>query len=366
MKPTPLKVLLISRAWPPVVGGIEKHNAEIARALSLVADVDVIANPRGKKWLPLFFIYALLVSLVKIRRCDVVLLGDGVLAPLGFLLKRVGRKPVVCVLHGLDITYDHPVYQSLWINRFLPVMDRYIAVGNETIRQGVKRGLDQQRFVFIGNGVEVFSVNKPVVMPVRLAALIEGPGKGPVILTLGRLVRRKGVEWFVRHVMPLMPVDVCYLVAGDGRERSSIERAIMECGLQGRVIMLGAVSEEEKAYLFYRADIFVQPNIKVDGDMEGFGLVVLEAAASGCVVVASALEGLQDAIHDGCNGWLVESGNAEAYAEKLQALLSRPDDLTGFGQLASVYVQQHFSWQGAALKYLQVLEESCQWAGAAR
>jgi hypothetical protein len=66
-----------------------------------------------------FFPYAVLMSLLNLRKVDIVILGDGVCAPVGWALKRVSKKPVVCVLHGLDITWQNTLYQAFWVKFFL-------------------------------------------------------------------------------------------------------------------------------------------------------------------------------------------------------------------------------------------------------
>jgi glycosyltransferase involved in cell wall biosynthesis len=353
----PLKVLFISRAYPPVIGGIEKQNHEIAQALGKIAHVEIIANRRGKKFLPFFLVFAFFRMLTILPKVDVVLLGDGVLAVLGYVIKQLSAKPVVCIIHGLDITFPQAIYQRLWLQRFLPALDKYIAVGNETIRQAELRGLDRSKMVFIGNGVSHIR-SMAHYQRGDLQSLTGSSLNGKVMLTLGRLVRRKGVEWFICEVMPLLPNDITYIIAGDGREFENIEEAIKSHHLTGRVICLGAVTEQQKQLLLNTVDLFVQPNIPVEGDMEGFGLVVLEAAMAGRVVVASALEGLQDAIHEGRNGFLLPAGDAQAYQQTIRRLLQDTQALQGLGEAAAHYVREHFSWDCVAQSYLKVLQEA--------
>ncbi|HHH12286.1 MAG TPA: hypothetical protein ENJ77_00225, partial [Candidatus Moranbacteria bacterium] len=101
-----LRLLFLSRAWPPIIGGIENQNAALAAALAEITPTTVIANRRGKKFLPVFLPLAGLSVLLTLPRYDAILLGDGVLAPLGALVKKLSsRVKVFCVVHGLDITY---------------------------------------------------------------------------------------------------------------------------------------------------------------------------------------------------------------------------------------------------------------------
>ena len=107
------------------------------------------------------------------------------------------------------------------------------------------------------------------------------PDGAVVLLTLGRLVRRKGARWFTRHVLPGLAPDITYLVAGDGPEANPIRVAAVQAGLGDRVLLLGRVDDDTRELLLRGADLFVQPNIRVPGDIEGFGLVTIEASMRG-------------------------------------------------------------------------------------
>jgi glycosyltransferase involved in cell wall biosynthesis len=350
-----LRVLFISRAFPPVIGGIEQQNLEVSRALGELCAVSLIVNRHGKRFLPLFLPYALFRALLAARRVDVILLGDGVLAVVGYLLKLLTGRPVACIIHGLDITYPNRTYQRLWTGFFIPRLDRLIAVGNETIRRGTSLGIDEQLFRFIPNGVS----QPRNTAPTSRRALEELAGRalpGTVMLTLGRLVKRKGVAWFIEHVMPTLDPGISYLVVGTGRDEQAIRDAIEHSGTAGRVLFLGQVSGPQKCLLFESADIFVQPNIAVAGDMEGFGMVVLEAAAHGLPVLAARLEGLQDAIVDGQSGVLVTSGDPAAFRNVIHEWHHHPQQRRQFGAQARAYVLANCTWHAVARQYLAILE----------
>ena len=351
-----MKILFISRAWPPVIGGIERQNHAVATELGHITDLDVIANRHGKRALPLFLPYAMLRALICLHKYDAVLLGDGVLGVIGYTLKLVSCKPVACIVHGLDLTYENCIYQRLWIKLFLPRLDLLIAVGNETIRKGTELGIPPDRFVFVPNGVAA-PKQLPVYSRQDLEKFLRRKISGPVLLTLGRLVKRKGIAWFVNEVVPLLDKDVTYIIAGDGNDMESIVGAIAAHKLQNRVILTGRVTELERELLFRTADIFIQPNIPVKGDIEGFGLVVLEAASYGLVVLASALEGLNDAINHGKNGYLIQTGNAEIFRQSIESLLTQPENRIAFGQAARKYILENQTWPMIASRYHHILQE---------
>ena len=92
------------------------------------------------------------------------------------------------------------------------------------------------------------------------------------------------------------------------------------------MLILGQVDGELRDALFTGADLFIMPNVVVPGDMEGFGLVAIEAAAAGALVVASELEGIRDAVIDGETGVLVAPGDASTFVERITALVNHASD----------------------------------------
>jgi len=355
-----MRILFISRAYPPIVGGLEKHNRELARHLSKIADTKIIANRGGKIYLPIFLPYVSIRSLFLMRRHDVLLLGDGVLAIAGYLVKLVygQRKKVVCICHGLDLTYALTLYRWLWVRVFIPRLDRLVAVGKETIKAGILEKIPENKFVFIPNGInpdENFSVHSKTELEKIIDEKLAGKR---VILTCGRLVKRKGVAWFIRNVLPKLEENIIYVVLGDGPDKKNILAAISAAKLEKKVRFLGYQPDRIKNILLNTCDIFVQPNIKVRGDMEGFGISVIEATTCKLPVVVANLEGLRDAIQDGRNGFLVESGNADAWANKINELLSNDEFRKDFGEKARKFTIENYSWENVAKRYLRAIGET--------
>lgn len=354
------KILFISRAFPPIVGGIENQNYELSASLPEHAEVKTIANRFGKKALPLFLPWMMIYTLLFSSRYDAILLGDGVLGVVGWWIKKFfPQKRVICVVHGLDITYESPLYQKYWIGHFLPLLDLYIAVGNQTRDICTDKGLSPERVVFVPNGVSSEKFISYEGDSEDLATLLGKSTHGKqFILTSGRLARRKGVAWFVENVLPELPQNVSYVVAGDGPDRKNIEAAIEKSGMESRVHLLGYVSDEERLMLFHKCDLFVQPNIVVEGDIEGFGISVIEAAVSGIPVVASHLEGLKDAIKDRENGFSVASGDMPAWRSKVLEVLGDDFDRQAFGLRAQDYVIKHYNWETIAHTYVDVITKT--------
>jgi glycosyltransferase involved in cell wall biosynthesis len=351
-----VKLLFISRAYPPAIGGLEIHNRAIHEALQHKIHVEAIINRKGKKALFWFIPFAAIKALILASRYDVILLGDGVLSTVGWFIKRLRpATPVACIIHGLDITYTNPIYQSIWGKIFLPQMDKIIAVSSATANEAMKRGIPEAKITVIPNGIapEFHQHHKNRK---KLEELLHTDTSHKIVLlTIGRLVKRKGVDWFIKRVMPEIKNQCIYLIAGNGPEYKNINKSIEDNNLSSSVYCFGLVSEELKSFLFSNADLFIQPNIKVKGDMEGFGIAVLEANMHNLPVLGSKLEGLQDSIIENQNGWLAEPENAGDYIHKINELSKRVEILRRDGDKAKDFCLRHFRWERIADKYLAVI-----------
>ncbi len=348
------------------------QNYGIANALSKITETKIIANKYGKKMLPVFLPWVVLKSLFLLFKYDIVLFGDGVLAPIGVFLKFFyPKKKFISIIHGLDITFAHKksllgkIYRTINIPS-LKKLDKLIMVGNETINQAIKIGILKERCVFIPNGLEINEICANYDRS-DLKKLLDINLEGKRIMFRGgRIVKHKGVEWFIRNVMPKLPENYILAVAGgtvaaktagDENNYPNCVKAVNEFGLKDRVKFFINLPRKDIKILFNACDVFIQPNIKVHGSMEGFGITAIEGAACGRVVLASNIEGLKDAIKDGENGILLESGNAEMWAGKVKEVLEDDNFRKEFGQKAQNFVKENFTWDKISKKYLEEIEK---------
>lgn len=351
-----MNILFISRAYPPVTGGIENQNYELSVWLARFASVTTLANHHGKKALPVFLPYIIVRTLLTAHRYDIVLLGDGVLSIVGFFLKACyPKKAAVSIVHGLDLTYRNSFYQALWVKHFLPSLDGLIAVSRETRATAIAKNIPEEKIVVIPNGIEPGALQGRYERKDLEKLLGEDLADKQVLLTTGRLVKRKGAEWFIRAVLPQLPVSVIYVLAGAGAEEENIRTALRETSAEGRVRILGRVSDADRNLLLNTADIFIQPNIRVPGDMEGFGIAVIEATACKRPVIASNLEGLKDALCQNESGILVEPENAGAFEEAILRLINNEDERRALGERALHYTETHYHWNIIARLYVEAL-----------
>lgn len=356
------RILFITRKYPPSIGGMQKLSYQLTAEIGKLTEAFIISWGYSQILLPFFLPYALLKAIIIIlkEKSDLVHLGDPVLSPLGLIIKSVFRLPVVVNVHGLDITFPNRFYQFV-VPKCLKQMDKLICISAQTREECLKRGISAEQCVIIPIGIEVDDYRPSSQEKGKIEALI---GKNiddiKILLTVGRLVKRKGVASFIARVLPQIirvHPDVHYLVVGEGPERCSIEAQVRALGLEDKVSILGRVDGRTLKAIYHLSDIFIMPNISVKGDFEGFGLVALEACAAGLCVVVSKLEGIQDAVIHGQNGFLVSPDDIDSYVEIILNLLEDEQKRKHCGNKARDFVLRNYNWEKISHQYLKVFQQ---------
>lgn len=309
---------------------------------------------------PLFALLVIPRALWLSRRFDVIYLGDPMLAAAGWLVKVIWRRPVAVTVHGLDIVYPHPLYQ-LYLRLFFRSFDCYFPIG-AAVASCLNKLNISGRITQLKPPLTADYFDSSLTRADLLALLarhgldlsLRATAPSPIFLfTVGRLVPRKGHAWFITRVMPALPPHVHYLVAGAGPQTKSLRTFITDNHLEDRVHLLGRVSVSDLRILYNTVDAFIQPNIHVSGDIEGFGLVVLEAAACQLPVFAAAVDGLPDAVIPGQNGQLLPAADDQAWINALQPLVARPYRVPQ----ARTFTLQTFGWPAYLQSMLAVLAD---------
>lgn len=351
-------ILFITRTYPPIRGGMEQLSYDITTEVGKLTRTKVITNRYGKKFLPIFFVTATIQGLFTAKNYDVVHIGDPVLCLIGWMIKKVTRKPVAVEVHGLDILYPSKIYQW-YLKKFFSGTDLYICISNY-VASLVNEKFPGNNTVVITPGIkDVFY--EPSIKHDDLEKYLGSKITNKrILLTVGRLIKRKGVEWFITNVLPKLPENIIYVVIGNGPEKEKIDQAIKKTNQQNKVIFLHDVPREKVKLLYNTADLFIMPNIEVKNDAEGFGLVAVEAASCKLPIIAAKLEGITDAVIDDQNGILVESENADAFADKINSLLQNENVRKEFGKKAREFTMQNFAWPKIAQQYMDKFSEICE------
>ncbi len=369
-------LLLITRNFPPLWGGMERLNWHMAAELAKSFNVRVI-GPTGAAehapagvavreaalkplWRFLWQAARLAWQEARAWQPDVVLAGSGLTAPLALLAARACNARSAVYVHGLDLTVPHPVYRLLW-RPALRRIDTVIANSHATAELARGIGIAPERTRVVHPGVEIPAPDAEARQRFRAKHGIAPDA--PLLLSAGRLTARKGLLEFVREVLPLIAErrpGVVLAIVGDtpsnalyaqAQTPQAIQPAADAAGVGDRLRFLGKVSEEELAAAYFAADVHVFPVREIPGDPEGFGMVAVEAAAHGLPTVAYATGGVVEAVAEGQSGHLVPPGDEQAFARAVLDVLS--------GSLAAASCRayaQGFAWERFVGRLIETLE----------
>ncbi|PSQ98635.1 MAG: glycosyltransferase family 4 protein [Bacteroidetes bacterium QS_9_68_14] len=370
-----MRLLFVSHSFPPPgrplanLGGMQRVAVELHEALAAHPAVELRSELLRTSWRwthwrtgPFLARAAWrLWQAARRRAVDAVLFSSMVTATLAWTLRRVFRENGVAtgaIAHGRDVTLAVAPYQWM-LPRVFASLDRVFPVSRATGEAARTRGAE--RVTVVPNGVDTARFSAPADPPAARRELLdtfdaERSEPATLLCSVGRHVERKGFDWFAEHVLPRLPEGVCYWIAGAGPRTEALRCAARRAGVAGRVRFLGRVSEENLHRLYRGADLFVMPNVPApEGDMEGFGVVMLEAGLSGLPTVAARLEGIRDVIAEGENGHLVPPRDAEAFAAAVRCYHDGARDPQAAGQRAAAYVERTFGWEAVAGRYVEAL-----------
>jgi glycosyltransferase involved in cell wall biosynthesis len=211
-----------------------------------------------------------------------------------------------------------------------------------------------ERLHLVPNGVEPAPFARAAGAPMRARLGLEGPAA----LFVGRLASNKGL-FTLLEAWQAMPRDATLLIAGDGHLAPRLAVRARELGLQGRVRLLGALSDEDLRASYAAADVFVLPS-----EYEAFGIVLLEAMAAGKPVVATRTGGMVEVVEEGRTGLLVPVGDTAALAEAMQGLLQDLPRARAMGEAGRGRVQEAFTWDAVTRRVEGLYEAMLQARGA--
>lgn len=318
-----------------------------------------------------FFVAALVIGwrLSRKNRYDYIMTGSALVIPIAYLLSRMFNYQLAVQIHGLDVIYRQFLYQ-LMIRVFLPRCDLLFANSQRSKMHALERGVSAAKIKVINPGIH-FAEFAEVSEPIELYQKYKIKGR-QIILSAGRLAPRKGIAEFTRYVLPEVirtHPDVLFIIVGDNptnslahkeNVRAQVEDAVNELHLNENVLLLGRVERHVLIHLYHACHLFVLPAIDVAGDMEGFGIVLLEASAAGKPVVSSRIGGIPDAVVDGQSGILVRPGNWSEMVNAIVELLRNDDQRMTMGLFGRDRAQSELDWTMVGRRYLEELQNESQ------
>jgi len=373
------KVLIVSNDFPPRRGGIQSfvHALAVrmpagsvvvyAPAWEGAAEFDaqqrfpVIRHPTSLM-LPVPSVARRATSLLREHGCDTVVFGAA--APLGLLtpsLRRAGARRVVGITHGHEAGWAAlPVARSL-LRRIGDQVDVLTYLG-EYFRVRMTRALSAEataRMVRLAPGVDN-SVFRPGTGRDAVRERL-GIGDRPAVICVSRLVARKGQDTLIRawpQVLASTRKSPVLLLVGTGPYRKRLVTLAEQAGVADSVLFTGSVPGADLPAYYDAADVFAMPcRTRLRGlDVEGLGIVYLEASASGLPVISGDSGGAPDAVLPGETGYVVPGGDVTALAARISGLLADPAGAVAMGEKGSAWVDREWRWDLVAERFRQILD----------
>ncbi|MER8033922.1 glycosyltransferase family 4 protein [Streptomyces hydrogenans] len=378
------KTLIVTNDFPPRPGGIQAflHNMALrldpdrlvvyastwkrgregaeATALFDAEQPFTVVRDRTTMLLPTPRVTARATALLREHGCESVWFGAA--APLGLMapaLRRAGAKRLVATTHGHEAGWAQlPAARQLL---------RRIGEGTDTITY-----LGEYTRTRIASALTPAAAGRMVQLPPGVDEKTFHPDSGgdevrarldltdrPVVVCVSRLVPRKGQDTLIRalpRILRRVP-DAVLLIVGGGPYEKDLRRLAAETGVAASVRFTGAVPWSELPAHYGAGDVFAMPCRTRRGglDVEGLGIVYLEASATGLPVVAGDSGGAPDAVLDGETGWVVRGESAEDTADRVTTLLLDPELRARMGERGRAWVEEKWRWDLLAERLRELL-----------
>ncbi|WP_327346389.1 glycosyltransferase family 4 protein [Streptomyces europaeiscabiei] len=367
------KTLIVTNDFPPRPGGIQAflHNMALRldperivvyastwkrsrEGIEATAAFDAeqpftVVRDRTTMLLPTPAVTRRAVSLLREHGCTSVWFGAA--APLGLMapaLRRAGAQRLVATTHGHEAGWAQLPAARQLLGRIGEGTDTITYLGEYT-RSRIATALTPQaagRMVQLPPGVDEKTFH-PGSGGAEVRARL-GLTDRPVVVCVSRLVPRKGQDTLIRAMPGILAKepDAVLLIVGGGPYDKELRRLAHETGVAASVRFTGAVPWSELPAHYGAGDVFAMPCRTRRGglDVEGLGIVYLEASATGLPVVAGDSGGAPDAVLDGETGWVVRGGSPEDAAERIVTLLGDPELRARMGQRGREWVEEKWRW----------------------
>ena len=286
------------------------------------------------------------------RTCRATIMHGHWVIPGGVLAAAaMPALPLVVSLHGSDVYLAEKLAPARRAARAVFRRAGVVtACSSDLGRRAVALGADPGRIVVVPYGVDVERFHPDAERRSCLRHRIGAADNTTVVLAAGRLVRKKGFEYLIDAMGVLRhDPEIVLVLAGGGDLRAELEARAVSAGLADRVRFLGNQSQDDVAGWLAAADIVVVPSVRDDsGNVDGLPNVVMEALASGTVLIATPAGGIGAIVQDDRTGVIVKERDAQALAGAVRALAADPDRRQRIGDAARQMAASRLGWAETA------------------
>jgi phosphatidylinositol alpha-1,6-mannosyltransferase len=364
-----MKTLIVSVDFPPHTDGVSTVSHELATRLADLGEDLIVIGPRSKddrsydskqkfrvirtplyelgylRFIPIFLVMPFVIWKYRIKRVIAMNIGYGGI--IAYLFYKVLGFSYILWAYGYEFGkfennhFAKRLYLNIYQNSLF-----IVAITDFVKSRLLKFGVTPEKIVIIKPGTDPLKY-----YPVKPSANFKqrwGLENKRIVLSVGRLIERKGFDMTIRAMKDVVGVcpDAVYVMVGKGPYRQSLERLASELGVGKHILFAGRVSGEELLNFYNACDLFIMPSRTLDdrGDIEGFGIVFLEAGACAKPVIGGLGAGMGEAIESGVNGLLVNSFDTKAIFSGIIKILSNRNFACFLGENGRKKVIEELNW----------------------
>jgi phosphatidyl-myo-inositol dimannoside synthase len=344
-----MKTLLVTLEYPPFKGGVANYYDNLVKFWPNGEQISVMTDENHEllsekwkvfRWVPAVF---KLKEKIKKEKIDHVLVGQ--ILPIGSIAYYASLLlpfKYSVIMHGMEFTYAMKESRKKKMAQRILLKATYIFCSNNHVARLVRD------FIVVNPGVsptELLTVNSTEVENLKKKHILDGKF---VILSLGRLVKRKGVDQVIMALERLIDriPDIVYIVAGTGPDEAYLKNYAQSVSnyFASHIKFIGPVSDTEKWQWLTLCDCMIMPAREENGDFEGFGIVYLEAGLAGKPVIAGKSGGVSDAVEHMVNGIMVEPTDNLEISQAIVALMDDQGLAHRLGTTGRDRAAKEFTW----------------------
>ena len=320
-----------------------------------------VIRDRAKILLPTPRVARKLARIIKDQK--VVVAAFGAAAPLGLLsasMKRAGVEKTVALTHGHEVWWAKVFPFNLAMRRIASTVDTLTYLGDFTQR-AISRSISKksaQAMERIAPGIDVEHFSQVDSSKLRKELNLEGK---KVIVSVGRLVHRKGQDHLIQSLPEIVKrvPDAHLLMVGKGPYLDHLAKLVAVNKLENHVSFIGRIQYAELPQFICAGDVFAMPSRSRFGglEVEGLGIVYLEASACGLPVVAGESGGAPDAVIEGVTGLVVDGTNNSEITDAIVSLLNDSERAKRMGTAGRQWIVENWPWEIWSAQFNKLLEQ---------
>jgi phosphatidylinositol alpha-1,6-mannosyltransferase len=378
-------ILLVTNDFGPRTGGIETFIIGLLERMPrgeviVYTSKQVGSESFDKKWLENFGVKVIrdsskillptpgVIRAVRrvIKHSNIEKIWFGAAAPLAISARflRVGNvKKIVALSHGHEVWWSKVFPFNFAMKEISRSVDVLTFLGDYTGSVIGKHFKNKAKLVKIAPGIDINHF-KPEREPSKVNEVRSELkiGSEPLILSVGRLVHRKGQDKLITAMPKILAKrpDTKLLFIGQGPRKAKLDSLVAKYGIEDSVIFLGSIAYTDLPKYLNVADLFVMPSrSRLMGlEVEGLGIVYLEASACALPIIAGSSGGAPDALLDGKTGYVVDGMDIDQIANRVLSLIDSPKLAKEMGEAGRAWVESNWSWDIWSSAFNELLEIS--------